>query len=176
MAVKDRGALPDLPRVLHDDDLHREVLAPSCRLVLRVRRDVATPDVLDRDVPDVEPNVVARLHVREHLVAHLNRLQLRLDATRRKSGHHPGLQDTRLNTANGVSPNARDLVDVLQRKTQRLLNRAVRLMDVVKPSRSVGPLYHGMLFERSIVLSRWNPEMETNEILSGLSQCASGSC
>ena len=58
MAVKDRHvALPDLVRVRRDDDLRREVLAASRRLVLRVRRDVATPDVLDSDVPDVEPNV-----------------------------------------------------------------------------------------------------------------------
>ena len=43
----------------------------------------------------------------------------------------PGLQDTRLITTDRDSPNARDLVDVLQRKTQRLLNRADRLPDVV---------------------------------------------
>ena len=63
-----------LPRVRHDDDLRCEVLAPSRRLVLRVRRDVPTPDVLDGDVSDVEPDVVTRLRLRERLVVSLNRL------------------------------------------------------------------------------------------------------
>ena len=173
MAVKDRRvALPDLTRMSHDDDLRREVLTASRRLVLRVRRDVATPDVLDRDVPDVEPDVVARLHVREHLVVHLNRLQLRLDAARRKSGHHARLR-TRLNTPDGDSANARDLVEVLQRNVQRLLNWEDMLLDVVNRLEECWPLYHVMFFDSSIILSSLKPEMGTWGIVSGLNPCVS---
>ena len=94
MAVKDRRvALTIPPGVRCDDDMCREVLAASRTLVLRVRRNVATPDVLDRDVADVEPDVVTRLRLRECLAVHLNSLVLRPDTARRKQDHRPGLQD-----------------------------------------------------------------------------------
>ena len=39
----------------HDDGLRRGALAPSLMLVLRVRRDIATPDVLVSDVTELNP-------------------------------------------------------------------------------------------------------------------------
>ena len=118
VAVKDhRVAFADLSSVRHDDNLGLEdVVAGPCELVLRVRRDVATPDVLDNDVPDVEPDLVTRLRLGERLVLGL-RTSLRLKAARCKSDHRPGLQDTRLNPPNRYSPNPRDLVDVPGQKT-----------------------------------------------------------
>ena len=71
-------------------------------------------------------------------MVHLNRLALGLDAARCKQDHRARLQDTRLNTPNRDSPNARDLVDVLQRKTQRLLNGMDRLWTLSTASWSVG--------------------------------------
>ena len=141
--------------------------AASRRLVFRVRRDVATPDVLDGDVPDVEPDVVSRLRLGERLVLGLNRPALRPKAARRKPDHLAWLQDTRLNTANRDGPNPRDLVDVMRKKTQRLLNRPDRLMDLSSASRNLVPLYHGMFFDRSIMLSPLRPEMGTTKSCHG---------
>ena len=58
-----RVAFADVVSVRHDVDLSREVLTARRRLVLHDRRHVATPDVLDGDVTDVEPNAVARLRL-----------------------------------------------------------------------------------------------------------------
>ena len=66
------------------------------------------------------------------------------------------------------SPNARDLVDVLQRKTQRLLNRADRLLDVAKRLKERQALYRGIFSDRSIVLSPLKPQTGTSGTLSGL--------
>ena len=98
----------------------------------------------------------------------LNRLALRLNAAWCKLDHHARFQDTRLNTTDMDSPNARDLGDVLQRKTQRLLNRTDRLLDVVKRLMERRDLVPPMLFDCSIVLSPLKPEMRISGILSGL--------
>ena len=147
---------------MRDDGLRREVLADSRSLVLRVGRDVATADVLDSDVTDVETDVVPRLRLRQSLVVHLNRFALRLDTARCERVHHPGLQVARLNTPNRDSPDAQDLVDTLQRKTQRLLNRPDNTLTLSSASRSVGSLCHGMFFDHSTVLSPLKPEIGTN--------------
>jgi hypothetical protein len=57
--------------------LSSEVGNANGGLVLAIGGDVATPDVLDGDVLDVEADVVAGSRLRQRLVVHLNRLHLR---------------------------------------------------------------------------------------------------
>merc|ERR1712165_329138 len=60
VAIQDwRVSVGDLSRVVENNDLSGEVSAAGGRLVLGVGGDVATLDVLDRDVLDVEANVVS---------------------------------------------------------------------------------------------------------------------
>jgi hypothetical protein len=77
VAIQDRGvAIGNLTRVVQNDDLSSEVRDSRSRLVLAVRGDVSSLDILDRDVLDVEANVVSRSGLRERLVVHLHRLNL----------------------------------------------------------------------------------------------------
>ena len=135
VAVKDeRVALPDLALVRHDDGLRRGALAPSLMLVLRVRRDIATPDVLVSDVTELNPMLspgVASWRVS---------IDLHMDSTPRGAKRIVMPASGRpLNTANGNSPNTRDLVDVLQPKTQMFLNRQTGSWTLSIASRNSGP-------------------------------------
>lgn len=65
-------------------------------VVLGVGGDKATLQLLDRDVLNVEANVVAGGSLGQRLMVHLHRLDLSRQAGRSKDHHHAGLQDTRI--------------------------------------------------------------------------------
>jgi len=64
----------NLTRVVEDNDLGVEGSGLLGGVVLRVGSDVATADILDRHVLDVEPDVVPRNTLNELLVVHLDGL------------------------------------------------------------------------------------------------------
>ena len=74
-------------------------------VVLAVSSDVATTDVLDGDVLDVEANVVTGESLGQRLVVHLNGLHLSGDVGGGEGDDHVGLEDTGLNTAHGYCSN-----------------------------------------------------------------------
>jgi hypothetical protein len=132
VAVEDwRVTGTNLTRVVHDDDLGVEGGGLHGRVVLGVTGDVATANVLDRDVLDVEADVVSRETFRERLVVHLDRLDFSGDVGRGKGDNHTGLDDTSLDTADRNRANTANLVHVLERKTEGLVGRARRRDDGV---------------------------------------------
>ena len=114
----------DLTRVVQDNDLGVEAVATLGRVVLAVTGDVSTTDLLDRDVLDVEANVVTWQALDELLVVHLDGLDFSGDASWGKGNDHAGLDNTSLDTADWYSANTADLVDVLERKTESLVGWA----------------------------------------------------
>jgi hypothetical protein len=64
----------DLTRVVEDNDLSVKRLGSLGRIVLRITSYVTTADFLNRDVLDVEANVVTWETLNKLLVVHLNRL------------------------------------------------------------------------------------------------------
>lgn len=132
MAIEDRGiASTDLARVVKDDDLGGEVVAASRGVVLGVTSDVATTDLLDGNVLDVEADVVTGETLLELLVVHLNGLHLSSDVGGSEGDNHARRDDTSLNTADGNSSDTRDLVDVLEGKTEGLVGRTDGRLDGV---------------------------------------------
>jgi len=111
----------DLARVVEDDDLGVEGLSTLGGVVLRVTGDVATTDLLDRDVLDVETDVVTWETLDELLVVHLNGLDFSGDASWGEGNDHAGLDDTGLDTADWYSSNTANLVHILEGKTERLV-------------------------------------------------------
>ena len=89
------------PQVKSGIKLHLsfELLGLLGRVILGVSCNVATADVLDRDVLDVETNVVARLSQLQRRVVHLHRFHLRGHIHRRKRHDHAGFQRARLHSA-----------------------------------------------------------------------------
>merc|ERR1711865_255670 len=114
-----RVARLDLTGVVKDDNLGLERQGLPGRVVLGVRRDVATADVLHGDVLDVEANVVTGRRHRDGGVVHLHRLDLGGHASGREGHNHAGLELAGLNTADRNSSDAADLVNILERQTKR---------------------------------------------------------
>ena len=121
----------DLTRVVQNDNLGVEGVATLGGVVLGVTSNVATTDLLDGDVLDVEADVVTGETLGELLVVHLNGLDLGGDTSGGEGNDHTGLDDTSLDTADGHRANTTDLVDILEGKTEGLVGRARRRVDGV---------------------------------------------
>jgi len=118
VAIQDgRVAVGNLPGVIKHDDLSGEVSDAGGGLVLAVGRDVATLDVLDGDVLDVEADVVSGSGLGEGLVVHLHGLDLSGEVDGGEGDDHAGLDDAGLDTAHGDCSDTADLVHVLEKTT-----------------------------------------------------------
>ena len=124
-------ACKDLIRVVQDDNFSGERINFFSRIFLGVRTDVTTTDILDGDVLDVETNVVTGLALSELLVVHLDGLDFSGDVGRSEGNDHTGLDDTSLDTADGNRSNTTDLVDILEGKTEGLVNGTLGGLDGV---------------------------------------------
>ena len=122
MAVEDGGVTSaDLTGVVEDDDLGLEAGSLGGGVVLGVRGDVATADFLDGNVLDVEANVVTGDTLLELLVVHLNGLHFSGDVGGSEGDDHAGGDSTSLDTADRNRSNTGDLVDILEGKTEGLV-------------------------------------------------------
>jgi hypothetical protein len=121
----------DLTRVVKNDDLSSEGVGTLWWVVLGVTSNVATADFLDRDVLDVEANIVTRKAFDELFVVHLNGLDFGSNVSGSEGDDHASLDDTSLNTTNGNRANAGDLVHILERQTERLVSWTGGRVDVV---------------------------------------------
>lgn len=111
----------DLTRVVEDDDLGVEGSGLLGGVVLGVGGDVATADILDGDVLDVEADVVTGVTLLELLVVHLDGLDFGGDVGGGEGDDHTGLDDTGLDTTDGHSSDTTDLVDILEGETEGLV-------------------------------------------------------
>ena len=118
-------AVGDLSGVVEDDDLGGEVRHTRGWLVLGVGGDVSSLDVLDRDVLDVEANVVSRNSLGERLVVHLHGLDLSGQHVGGEGDDHAGLDDTGLNTTHGDCSNSSDFVHILGYKYTLVVNERI---------------------------------------------------
>lgn len=122
MAVEDGGVTSaDLTGVVEDDDLGLEAGSLGGGVVLGVRGDVATADFLHGNVLDVEANVVTGDTLLELLVVHLNGLHFSGDVGGSEGDDHAGGDSTSLDTADRNRSNTGDLVDILEGKTEGLV-------------------------------------------------------
>ena len=163
----------DLTRVVKNDDLGVEGIGSLGRVVLGVTSDVTTTDFLDGDVLDVEADIVTGETLNKLLVVHLNGLDFGGDTSGGEGDDHAGLDNTSLDTTDGNSANTANLVDILKRKTERLVGRTGRGLDGIDGLKeglaggltSLGlllpTLVPGQLEESSIMLSPFKPEMGT---------------
>jgi hypothetical protein len=122
VAVEDGGVTSaDLTGVVEDDDLGIERGSTQRGIVLGVTANVTTADFLDGNVLDVETDVVTGDTLLELLVVHLDGLDFSGDVGGGEGDDHAGLDDTSLDTADGDRSDTRDLVDILEGKTEGLV-------------------------------------------------------
>merc|ERR1719227_100110 len=118
VTIKDRRvSIADLTRMIEDNNLGGEVRDSRCWLVLGVRGDISSLDVLHGDVLDVEANVVSGNGLGERLVVHLHGLDLSGQHVGGEGDDHAGLDDASLHTTHGHCSNTSDLVDILEWET-----------------------------------------------------------
>ena len=108
----------DLVWMVHDDDLGGEVLDSSGWVVVSVRSDKSSLDVLDSDVSNVESNVVTWDGLDQLFVVHLDLLALGGVSRWGEVDHHTGLEDTGLDSADWDGSDSGDLEDVVDWESQ----------------------------------------------------------
>lgn len=124
VAIKDWGVTStNLTGVVQDDDLGVEGLSTLGGVLLGVTGNVATTDLLDGDVLDVETDVVTGNTLDKLLVVHLDGLDLSGDTSGGEGDDHTGLDDTSLDTTDGNRANAANLVNILEGKAEGLVGR-----------------------------------------------------
>jgi len=106
-------SVADHTRVVHDDNLGDEVFDLFGRIVSGVGGNVSSLDVLDRDVLDVESDIVSWDGLSQLFVMHFNRLTFSGDINGGEGDVHTGLQDTGFDSSDGDSSDTSDLVDIL---------------------------------------------------------------
>ena len=113
----------DLARVIENDDLGDEGFGRLWWVVLLVAADVTTTNFLDGNTLDVEADIVTGLAFSELFVMHFDGPDLSSHTSGRKGDNHSGLDGASLDTTDWYSANTTNLVDVLERKTERLVGR-----------------------------------------------------
>merc|ERR1719324_112809 len=106
--------------MVHNDDLGHEVLSVGSGLSLGIGSDVSSLDVLNRQVLNVESNIVTWNGLADGLVMHLDRLANGGSSHGSKADEHIGLDDTSLDSSDGHSSDTRDLVHILEGKSHWL--------------------------------------------------------
>lgn len=86
---------------------------------------IHTANFLDRNVLNVETNVVAGKTLSKLLVMHLNGLDFSGNTSGGEGNEHAGLDDTGLDTTDRNCPNTTNLVDILKGKTEGLVGSTV---------------------------------------------------
>jgi len=144
VAIEDGGVtIRDLTRVVEHDDLGDEHLSVCAGVILRVRSDIASLDVLYGEVLDIEANVVTRKGSLNLLVMHLNGLDLSGDVHGAEGDDHTGTERTSLDTADGHCANTTNLVHVLKGKTEGLMRHSLRGFKFIKGSKECGAIVPG---------------------------------
>merc|ERR1712243_238950 len=133
VTIKDRRvSIADLTRVIEDNNLGGEVLNSRGWLVLGIRGDISSFDVLHGDVLDVEADVVSGNGLGERLVVHLHGLDLGGQHVGGEGDDHAGLDNASLNSANGHCSDTSNFVHILKGKSERLVSGSGWRNDGVK--------------------------------------------
>nr|GMD73532.1 translation elongation factor 1-alpha [Ipomoea batatas] len=125
-------SITDLSRVVHDDDLRGEVSSSFGWVILGVRGNITTLQILHSNILNVEPNIVTGKCLLKGFVVHFNRLNFSGKTRRSKCHNHTRLQDTSLHTTHRDGTNTTNLVHILKWKSEGLVRWPLGLVDHVE--------------------------------------------
>jgi hypothetical protein len=132
MTIEDRGiSSTNLTRVIQNNDLSIERVTSFRRIVLGISANVPSTNFLDRNVLDVESNVISRETFDESFVVHFDGFDFSSHVRRGKSNDHTSLDDTGFDSTDRYCSDTADLVNVLKGKTERLIGRTYRGLNTV---------------------------------------------
>jgi len=114
VAIEDRGiSISDLSRVIEDDDLGEEVFGFSGWVILFIRADISSLDVLDGDVLNVETDVVSGNGFQHGFVMHFDGLNFSGDVGWGEDNLHSWLKDSGLDSSDWDGTDTSNFVDIL---------------------------------------------------------------
>lgn len=152
MAIQDGGiSRLDLSGMVKNDNLGGEVFNFFGGVVLGIRADVTSSDVLDRHGLDIESDVVTGDGFSQGFVMHLDGFDIGNDIDGGKSDVHVGLEDTGFNSSDGDRADTTDLVDILEGESEGLVSGSFGGDDSVQsieeggalvPAEVLGSLHH----------------------------------
>ena len=139
MAIKDGGvSVLDLSWMVEDDNLSDEHLGVSAWVVLGVGSDVTSLDILDGEVLHVEADVITWEGSLDLLVMHLDGLDLSGGVHGSEGDDHTGLEGTGLDTTDGDCSNTANLVDILEGKSEGLVDGSLGWAESVEAAEKGG--------------------------------------
>jgi len=114
VAIEDRGiSISDLSRVIKDDDLGEEIFGFSGWVILFIRADISSLDILDGNVLNVKTDVISGNGFQHRFMVHFDGLDFSGDVGWGENNLHSRLQDTCFNSSDWDSTDTSNFVDVL---------------------------------------------------------------
>ncbi|KAL0597752.1 hypothetical protein AAY473_033104 [Plecturocebus cupreus] len=119
MAIQYRGiASTDLAWMVQDNHLSSKASCFHWWVVLAVTSNVATTNILDRHILDIEAHIVPRKSFTQSFMVHFNRFHFSCNVDWSKGDHHTRFENTSLHSANRNSTNTTIFIDILERQAQ----------------------------------------------------------
>ena len=108
----------DLAWMVQDNNLSCEANCFHWWVIFAVTSHIATTNIFDRHILDIEAHVVPRKSFTQSFMVHFNRLYFSCNADWSKGDHRAGFENTSLHSAHRDSTNATNFVDILEGQTQ----------------------------------------------------------
>uniref|UniRef100_A0A8P0PSC3 Uncharacterized protein n=1 Tax=Canis lupus familiaris TaxID=9615 RepID=A0A8P0PSC3_CANLF len=108
--------------MVQDNHLSCEASCFHWWVIFAVTSHVATTNIFDRYVLDIEAHIVPRKSLTQSFMVHFNRLYFSCNIDWSKGDHHTRLKNTSLHSTHWDSTNTTNFVDVLERQTQGLIS------------------------------------------------------
>jgi len=163
MAIEDGSvSVGDLTGMVHDDGLGNEHFGIASGVVLGVRADISSLEILNGEVSDIETNVITGGGLGDGLVMHLNGLDFSGDGHGAEGGDHLGLDDTGLDSTDGNCTDTGNLVDILEGESESLIGGSLGRVEIIKSVEEEGSLVPGHVLGSVDHVITAHPEMGTN--------------
>lgn len=158
--------------MVHDDNLSLEVLAFSGGVVLRIRADISSLDVLNGNGFNVESDIVTGSGFLDGFVMHFDGFNISGNVSGGEGNVHVRLQHTGFDSSDGDSSDTTDFVNILEGKSQRFVGGSFGGDDGVQSfneARSFVPGEVGGSFQHVITVpSRNGDEGNVGGVISDL--------
>nr|XP_020143332.1 lymphoid-restricted membrane protein [Microcebus murinus] len=131
-------ASANLAWMVQDNHLSSEACCFHWWVIFAVTSNVATMNIFDRHVLDVETHVVPWKSLTQSFMVHFNGLYFSCNIDWSKGDHHARFENTSLHSAHRDSANTTNFVDILERQTQGLVSWTSWWQDAIQSFKQCG--------------------------------------
>ncbi|KAB0375538.1 hypothetical protein FD755_012181 [Muntiacus reevesi] len=128
----------DLAWMVQNNHLSCEASSFHGWIIFAVTSHIATTDIFDRHVLDIEAHIVPRKGFTQCFMVHFYRLHFSCYIDWSKGDHHARFENTSLHTTHRDSTNTTNFVDILERQTQGFVSWASWWQDAIQSFKQSG--------------------------------------